>query len=74
MHTFSSFTLFNTEWFFKFGCVMAHSQNSWQQTIDAAAPDEMLSARALSGNVVFETLFYENDEFLCKNTVRIYYV
>ena len=53
---------------------MPGSVNSWQQTIDAAAPEEILSARALSGNVVFETAFYDGDEFLCKNSVRIYYV
>lgn len=53
---------------------MAGSRNSWQQTIEAAPPDEMLPAEALSGNVVFETAFYDGDEFLCKNSVRIYYV
>eukprot|EP01032_Pedospumella_encystans_P020085 gene20085-22830_t len=35
------------EWFFAFGFVMPNSTNSWQQTIDAAAPEEMLSAEAL---------------------------
>jgi len=62
------------EWFFTFGYVMAGSRNSWQQTIDAAPPNEMLPPHVLSGNVVFETSFYDNDEFLCKNSVRIYYV
>ena len=66
--------LFQSEWFFAFGFVMPNSTNSWQQTIDAAAPEEMLSAEALSGNVVFETSFYDGDEFMCKNSVRIYYV
>lgn len=65
---------FFLEWFFTFGFVMPNSTNSWQQTIDAAAPEEMLSAEALSGNVVFETSFYDGDEFMCKNSVRIYYV
>lgn len=63
-----------TEWFFSFGFVMPNSTNSWQQTIDAAAAEDMLTAEALSGNVVFETSFYDGDEFMCKNSVRIYYV
>jgi retinal rod rhodopsin-sensitive cGMP 3',5'-cyclic phosphodiesterase subunit delta len=62
------------EWFFKFGFVIPGSTNAWQQTIDAAPPSEMLPAAALSGNVVFETSFYDGDEFLCKNSVRLYYV
>eukprot|EP01039_Chlorochromonas_danica_P007143 gene7143-7896_t len=62
------------EWFFKFGYVMSGSRNSWQQTIDAAPPEQMLSAEALSGQVVFETAFYDDQTFLCKNSVRIYYV
>ena len=62
------------EWFFTFGYVMAGSRNSWQQTIDAAPPEEMLPAEALSGNVVFETSFFDGDLFLCKNSVRLYYV
>lgn len=67
-------SIFSTEWFFSFGFVMPNSTNSWQQTIDAAAAEDMLSAEALSGNVVFETSFYDGDEFMCKNSVRIYYV
>jgi retinal rod rhodopsin-sensitive cGMP 3',5'-cyclic phosphodiesterase subunit delta len=62
------------EWFFTFGFVMPHSQNSWQQTIDAAPPSEMLPAEVLSGNVIFETSFFDDKTFLCKNSVRIFYV
>lgn len=62
------------EWFFTFGYVMSGSRNSWQQTIDAAPPNEMLPADVLSGQVVFETSFYDDKEFLCKNSVRIFYV
>ncbi|RYH17535.1 hypothetical protein EON65_28450 [archaeon] len=43
-------------------------------SVDAAPPDQMLSAEALSGNVVFETAFYDDQTFLCKNSVRIFYV
>eukprot|EP00600_Ochromonadales_sp_CCMP1393_P012507 CAMPEP_0175004842 /NCGR_PEP_ID=MMETSP0005-20121125/4985_1 /TAXON_ID=420556 /ORGANISM="Ochromonas sp., Strain CCMP1393" /LENGTH=244 /DNA_ID=CAMNT_0016260027 /DNA_START=3 /DNA_END=737 /DNA_ORIENTATION=- len=62
------------QWFFKFGCVIPGSVNTWQQTIDAAPPSEMIPAEELSGNVVFETSFYDGEEFLCKNSVRIFYV
>ncbi|KAJ1433793.1 immunoglobulin E-set [Ochromonadaceae sp. CCMP2298] len=62
------------EWFFRFGCVIPGSTNSWQQTIDAAPEGDMLGADALSGHVVFETAFYDGEEFLCKNSVRIFYV
>ena len=62
------------EWFFKFGFVMAGSSNSWQQVIEAAPKDKMIPAHALSGNVVFETSFYDGDLYICKNSVRIFYV
>jgi len=62
------------EWRFTFGYVMAGSRNSWQQTIDAAPPADMLPAAVLSGNIVFETSFYDDKEFLCKNSIRIFYV
>lgn len=53
---------------------MSGSRNSWQQTIDAAPPNEMLPAEVLSGQVVFETSFFDDKDFLCKNSVRIFYV
>jgi retinal rod rhodopsin-sensitive cGMP 3',5'-cyclic phosphodiesterase subunit delta len=62
------------EWFFRFGLVIPGSVNTWQQTIDAAPPEDMLSAAELSGNVVFETSFFDGEEFICKNSVRIFYV
>ena len=62
------------QWGFNFGFVMPGSTNSWQQIIEAAAPEKMIPAAVLSGNVTFETSFYDGDEFLCKNTVRLFYV
>lgn len=64
----------HSEWFFSFGYVIAGSRNTWQQTIDAAPPSQMLDAHVLSGNIVFETSFYDDKMFLCKNSVRIFYV
>ena len=59
---------------FTFGYVMSGSRNSWQQTIDAAPPSAMIPAEVLSGNVLFETSFFDGSDFLCRNSVRIYYV
>lgn len=61
-------------WAFTFGYVMGGSTNTWQQTIKAAPPHEMMSAAVLSGNVVIETSFFDAKQFLCKNVVRVYYV
>lgn len=62
------------EWFFTFGYVIPGSTNSWQQIIEAAPPDQMLPAESLSGNITFETSFFDDGVFLCKNLFRIYYV
>jgi len=61
------------EWFFAFGFVIPGSTNTWQQIIQAASPDKIIPADLLSGNVTFETSFYDDKMFLCKNLVRIFY-
>ena len=61
-------------WKFHFGFVIPDSTNSWQQIIEAAAKDKMLPAEQLSGNVVFETAFYDGQDLLCTNSVRMFYV
>ena len=60
------------EWKFDFGFVMPGSVNSWQQVIEAAPV--MIPAEVLSGNVTFENCFFDGDVFLCRNTVRLFYV
>jgi retinal rod rhodopsin-sensitive cGMP 3',5'-cyclic phosphodiesterase subunit delta len=62
------------QWDFFFGFVIAGSTNTWQQVIEAAGENLMLPVHVLSGNAVFETLFYDGDEFLCRARVRIFYV
>ena len=47
------------EWFFKFGYVIAGSTNTWQQVIEAAPKEQMISSEVLSGNVIFETVFFD---------------
>ncbi len=60
------------EWNFQFGFVIPGSTNTWQQVIEAAPV--MIPVEQLSGHVIFETSFYDGDEFLCKNMVRIFYI
>jgi len=61
------------QWSFHFGFVMPGSTNTWQQVIAAAAPDQMLDPTLLSGNVTFETHFFDGDRALCKSVVRLHY-
>lgn len=62
------------EWNFLFGFVIPNSNNTWQQTIEAAAEEEMIPAELLSGNVVIETVFYDGDDVIVGQRIRIYYV
>jgi len=62
------------QWFFAFGYVIPGSTNSWQQVIEAAPADQMLPAESLSGNLTFETAFYDGQTLMGKNLVRIFYV
>jgi retinal rod rhodopsin-sensitive cGMP 3',5'-cyclic phosphodiesterase subunit delta len=62
------------QWVFAFGYVIPGSTNSWQQVIEAAPPDQMLPSELLSGNLVFETAFYDGADLMGKTLVRIYYV
>eukprot|EP00929_Paragymnodinium_shiwhaense_P108605 TRINITY_DN74919_c0_g1_i1.p1 TRINITY_DN74919_c0_g1~~TRINITY_DN74919_c0_g1_i1.p1 ORF type:complete len:170 (-),score=48.90 TRINITY_DN74919_c0_g1_i1:134-643(-) len=62
------------EWSFPFGFVIPNSTNTWQQTIEAAEDEEMIPAELLSGNVVFETTFFDGDLPLMTQKIRIYYV
>jgi retinal rod rhodopsin-sensitive cGMP 3',5'-cyclic phosphodiesterase subunit delta len=59
------------EWYFKIGFVMPNSTNTYQSTIEAA--QNVIPAEVLSSNVVIETTFFEEDLFICKNVVRVYY-
>jgi len=61
------------EWVFNFGFVIPNSTNTWQQTIEAAPPSEMLPVAVLNGNITIETSFYDTDVLVCSNTVRVWY-
>ena len=62
------------EWFFNFGFVIPNSTNSWQQIIEAAGEDQMMTAEQLSGEVTIETTFLDGKSFIAKCLVRLYYV
>ena len=62
------------EWFFSFGYVIAGSTNTWQQVIDAAPREEMIPAEMLSGNVIFETVFFDGQNEVRRSRVRVFYV
>lgn len=61
-------------WKFHFGFVIPRSFNSWQQIIEAAAPEQMIPPEVLSGNVIFETNFFDGDILLATTKARINYV
>ncbi|KAL4466062.1 hypothetical protein ABPG74_004299 [Tetrahymena malaccensis] len=57
---------------FDFGFVIPGSTNNWQQIIQAS--EQMIPAEILSGNLVVETKFYDEDNLICSISVRIFYV
>merc|ERR1712224_258744 len=61
------------EWNFAFGFVIPNSTNTWQQTIEAADEEEMIPAELLSGNVVIDTSFYDGENLIISQKVRIHY-
>ena len=62
------------EWNFDFGFVIPSSTNTWQSLIEAAPESQMMPARALNGNVVIETKFYDDELEVSVSKVRLYYV
>ncbi|XP_067947897.1 retinal rod rhodopsin-sensitive cGMP 3',5'-cyclic phosphodiesterase subunit delta-like [Watersipora subatra] len=62
------------EWYFDFGFVIPGSTNTWQSMIEAAPEGQMMPASLLSGNVVIETSFYDNDVHVSTSKVRLFYV
>ncbi len=61
------------EWNFKFGFVIPNSTNTWEQTIQAAAPEEMLPIEVINGNVVIETVFLTKGIVVYRSKLRIKY-
>lgn len=59
------------EWIFRFGFVIPGSTNTWQQSIEAAPV--MMAPETISGKLTIETAFYDDDLFISKTVVRIFY-
>ncbi|XP_030351921.1 retinal rod rhodopsin-sensitive cGMP 3',5'-cyclic phosphodiesterase subunit delta isoform X1 [Strigops habroptila] len=62
------------EWFFEFGFVIPNSTNTWQSLIEAAPESQMMPANVLTGNVIIETKFYDDDLLVSTSRVRLFYV
>uniref|UniRef100_A0A8C5F9Y4 Retinal rod rhodopsin-sensitive cGMP 3',5'-cyclic phosphodiesterase subunit delta n=1 Tax=Gadus morhua TaxID=8049 RepID=A0A8C5F9Y4_GADMO len=62
------------EWFFEFGFVIPNSTNTWQSLIEAAPESQMMPAHVLTGNVIIETKFYDDDLHVSTSRVRLFYV
>ena len=62
------------EWFFEFGAVIPNSTNTWQSLIEATPESQMMPAQVLSGNVVIETQFYDDELLVSTSKVRLFYV
>ncbi|XP_033641847.1 retinal rod rhodopsin-sensitive cGMP 3',5'-cyclic phosphodiesterase subunit delta-like [Asterias rubens] len=62
------------EWYFDFGFVIPNSTNTWQSLIEAAPENQMMPANVLSGSVVIETKFFDDDLLVSTSKARLYYV
>ncbi|XP_061308263.1 retinal rod rhodopsin-sensitive cGMP 3',5'-cyclic phosphodiesterase subunit delta isoform X1 [Pezoporus flaviventris] len=62
------------EWFFEFGFVIPNSTNTWQSLIEAAPESQMMPANVLTGNVIIETKFYDDDLLVSTSRVRLFYI
>ncbi|KAG2387854.1 hypothetical protein C9374_001448 [Naegleria lovaniensis] len=60
-------------WDFDFGFVIPNSVNSWESVIEAAK-EGTIGPEVLSGNVTIDTAFYDGDNLVASNRVRVYYV
>ncbi|CAB1323834.1 unnamed protein product, partial [Coregonus sp. 'balchen'] len=58
----------------KFGFVIPNSTNTWQSLIEAAPESQMMPANVLTGNVVIETKFFDDDLHVSTSRVRLFYV
>lgn len=62
------------EWFFEFGFVIPNSTNTWQSLIEAAPESQMMPASVLTGNVIIETKFFDDDLLVSTSRVRLFYI
>ena len=58
--------------FFEFGFVIPNSTNTWEQII-VADEENILPKEVLSGNLICETYFYNNEIPVHKSKYKIFY-
>ncbi|KAF6728679.1 Retinal rod rhodopsin-sensitive cGMP 3',5'-cyclic phosphodiesterase subunit delta [Oryzias melastigma] len=51
-----------------------NSTNTWQSLIEAAPESQMMPANVLTGNVIIETKFFDDDLHVSTSRVRLFYV
>ncbi|KAJ4461707.1 putative GMP-PDE; delta subunit family protein [Paratrimastix pyriformis] len=61
------------EWNFEFGFVIPGSTNTWESVVLAAAPEEMIPAEIISGNMVIDTAFYDGSALLARKRLTVFY-
>ena len=54
--------------------MIPNSTNTWQSLIESAPEFQMMPARALNGNVVIETKFFDGNNEISVSKVRLFYV
>ena len=58
---------------FKFGFVIPNTENSWESTLVAKDKEDMISAEILSGNLIVESEFFNEDLSILKFSVKMFY-
>ena len=61
------------EWHFKFGFVIPNSTNTWEQTIEAVAAEDMIPIEILNSSMMIETLFLIKDQVIYRSKMRVQY-
>jgi len=61
------------EWPFHFGFVMPNTTNTWENVIEADTAN-IMPASLLSGNLMIETIFFNETSIVSKSKVRVFYV
>lgn len=69
--TYKGFPL--EELFFEYGVITRNSNNTWQSVIKATPEAKLMSWNTLSGNVIVETQFYNNETLITTSKSRIFY-
>ena len=58
---------------FKFGFVIPNTENSWENIIIARPKAEMIPAEVLSGNLIVESEFFNNEKNVYKFKAQVFY-